>query len=396
MLLSLATLLLVALVLNGLFIKLKLPGLIGMIGTGIILGPFVLNLIAPELLAISADLRKIALIVILIRAGLSLDLKDLKRVGRPAILMCFVPATLEIAAITLIAPLLFDMSYVEAAILGTVVAAVSPAVVVPRMIALIDRGYGKKNSIPQLIMAGASVDDIYVIVLFASFMAMYKTGSFDVASLLKVPISIILGIFFGLGVGLVLVYLFKKLHVRDTVKVIVILSTSFIMVYIEEFLQPMIPISGLLAIMTLGVTLLAYYGDLAVRLKSKFSKVWVGAEILLFVLVGAAVDITYVPQAGLAAIALIFIALLARMVGVAISVTGTHLTKKERLFSAIAYLPKATVQAAIGSIPLTQGVEAGNTILVVAVLAIIITAPIGAIGIDRGYKKLLDGPDEQS
>lgn len=394
MLLSLATLLLVALVLNGLFLKLKLPGLIGMIGTGILLGPFVLDLIAPEILAISADLRKIALIVILIRAGLSLDINDLKRVGRPAILMCFIPATLEIGAITLIAPLFFDMSTIEAAILGSVVAAVSPAVVVPRMIALIDRGYGKKNSIPQLVMAGASVDDIYVIVLFASFMDMYQTGSFDGGSLLRVPVSILLGIIFGLVVGLALVTIFKKLHLRDTVKVLVILSTSFVMIYVEELLQSILPISGLLAIMALGVTLLAYYGTLAVRLKSKFSKIWVGAEIILFVLVGAAVDITYIPQAGMAAVALILIALIARMIGVAISVTGTHLTSKERLFSAIAYLPKATVQAAIGSIPLTQGVEAGNTILVVAVLAIIITAPIGAIGIDRGYKKLLDGPDE--
>lgn len=394
MLLSLATLLLVALILNGLFLKLKLPGLIGMIGTGILLGPFVLDLISPEILAISADLRKIALIVILIRAGLSLDINDLKRVGRPAILMCFIPATIEIAAITLVAPYFFDMSYIEAAILGSVVAAVSPAVVVPRMIALIDRGYGKKNSIPQMVMAGASVDDIYVIVLFASFMDMYKTGTFDVNSLLRVPLSILLGIIFGLGVGLVLVTVFKKLHVRDTVKVLVILSSSFVMIYMEELLQPIIPISGLLAIMALGVTLLAYYGTLAIRLKSKFSKIWVGAEIILFVLVGAAVDITYIPQAGLAAIALILIALVARMIGVALSLTATHLTKKEKLFSAIAYLPKATVQAAIGSIPLTQGVEAGNTILVVAVLAIIITAPIGAIGIDRAYKKLLDGPDQ--
>ena len=393
MLLSLALILLVALVLNGILVKLKLPGLLGMIATGIILGPFVLNLIAPEILAISADLRQIALIVILIRAGLSLDINDLKRVGRPAILMCFVPATLEITAITLLAPLLLGISYIEAAILGAVVAAVSPAVVVPRMIRLIDQGYGKKHSIPQLVMAGASVDDIYVIVLFASFMDMYKGAGFNASNLLRVPISIALGIVFGIGVGWLLVTLFKQLHLRDTVKVLIILSTAFVMIFIEELVKPYVPISGLLAIMALGGTILATYDVLAIRMKQKFSKIWVGAEIILFVLVGAAVDITYIPQAGLGAVLLIFIALGARMLGVAISVTGTQLTTKERLFSAIAYLPKATVQAAIGSIPLTQGVEAGNTILVVAVLAIIITAPIGAIGIDRGYQVLLDGPE---
>lgn len=393
MLLSLALILLVALVLNGLLTQLKLPGLLGMIATGIVLGPFVLDLIAPEILAISADLRELALIVILIRAGLSLDLKDLKKVGRPAILMCFVPATIEITAITLLAPLLLGISTIEAAILGAVVAAVSPAVVVPRMIDLIDKGYGKKHSIPQLVMAGASVDDIYVIVLFASFMDMYKGAGFNAGNLLRVPVSIVLGLLFGLGVGLVLVAIFKKLHLRDTVKVLIILSTAFVMIYLEDLLKPYLPISGLLAIMALGGTILATYNVLAYRLKQKFSKIWVGAEIILFVLVGAAVDITYIPQAGLGALLLIVLALAARMVGVAISVTATPLTPKERLFSAIAYLPKATVQAAIGSIPLTQGVEAGNTILVVAVLAIIITAPIGAIGIDKGYQHLLDGPE---
>lgn len=393
MLLSLALILLVALILNGILIQLKLPGLLGMIATGIILGPFVLDLIAPEILAISADLRQVALIVILIRAGLSLDLNDLKRVGRPAVLMCFVPATLEIAAITFLAPFLLNITTIEAAILGAVVAAVSPAVVVPRMIHLIDKGYGKKHSIPQLVMAGASVDDIYVIVLFASFMDMYKGAGFNAGNLLRVPISIAIGIVFGIGVGLLLVTLFKHLHLRDTVKVLIILSSAFVMIFIEELLKPYLPISGLLAIMALGGTILATYNVLALRMKQKFSKIWVGAEIILFVLVGAAVDITYIPQAGLGAIVLILLALLARMLGVAISVSGTQLTTKERLFSAIAYLPKATVQAAIGSIPLTQGVEAGNTILVVAVLAIIITAPIGAIGIDRGYQLLLDGPE---
>ena len=392
MLLSLALILLVALMLNGILVKLNLPGLLGMIATGIILGPFVLDLIAPEILAISADLRELALIVILIRAGLSLDINDLKRVGRPAVLMCFVPATFEIIAITLLAPPLLHISTIEAAILGAVVAAVSPAVVVPRMIHLIDKGYGKKHSIPQLVMAGASVDDIYVIVLFSSFMDMYKGANFNIGNLLRVPISIIFGIVFGIGIGMLLVMIFKAFHLRDTVKVLVILSTAFVMIFIETLLKPIVPISGLLAIMALGGTILATNEHVAVRLKQKFSKIWVGAEIILFVLVGAAVDITYIPQAGLGAVLLIIIALAARMIGVAVSVAKTQLTLKERLFSAIAYLPKATVQAAIGSIPLTQGVEAGNTILVVAVLAIIITAPIGAIGIDRGYHVLLDGP----
>lgn len=390
MLLSLALILLVALILNGLLTRLKLPGLLGMIATGIVLGPFVLDLIAPELLAISADLRKIALIIILLRAGLSLDLTDLRKVGRPAILMCFIPATLEIAAIIAIAPNLLHISYIEAAILGAVVAAVSPAVVVPRMIHLIDAGYGKKHSVPQLIMAGASVDDIYVIVLFTSFMDMYKGASFNLLTLLKVPLSILLGIGIGIIVALILVKIFQALHIRDTSKVLIILGTAFLLVYAEVLTENYLPFSSLLGIMAIGVTLLSVYQPLALRLKSKFSKIWVGAEILLFVLVGAAVDVSYIPKAGLGAILLVLAALLARMVGVAISVAGTSLTNKERLFSAIAYLPKATVQAAIGAIPLSQGVKAGNTILVVAVLAIILTAPIGAIGIDGSYKKLLE------
>lgn len=390
MLLSLALIFLTALILNSLLAKLRLPGILGMIATGMILGPFVLNFISPEILGISTELRQIALIVILIRAGLSLNVEDLKRVGRPALLMCFLPATLEITAVTLLAPLLLNITYLEAAILGAVVAAVSPAVVVPRMIHLMDHGYGKKHSIPQLVMAGASVDDIYVIVLFASFMNMYKGGDFNAVSLLKVPVAILMGILLGLIVGYGLVLLFKKRHLRDTVKVIVLLCVAFLMIALEEVLKPLIPLSGLLAVMTLGATILHTYKPLALRLKAKFSKVWVGAEMMLFILVGAAVDISYIPKAGLGALLLILGALAARMLGVFFSVMGTKLTPKERLFSAIAYLPKATVQAAIGAVPLAQGVAAGNTILVVAVLAIILTAPLGAIGIDRGYLLLLE------
>jgi NhaP-type Na+/H+ or K+/H+ antiporter len=389
MLLSLSLIFIVALALNGILNKLKIPGLLGMIFTGILLGPYVLNLISPEILAVSSDLREIALIVILLRAGFSLDLKDLKRVGRPAILLCFIPATFEIVAIILLAPIFFGMTTLEAAILATVVAAVSPAVVVPRMIHLLDNGYGKKHSVPQLIMAGASVDDVFVIVLFTSFMGMYKGDGFSPTSLLKVPVSIILGIGLGYVVGLVLIKLFERIHMRDTVKILVIFATSFLLVSMQTAVESYIPISGLLAIMAIGVTILMRYEKLAFRLKNKFSKIWVFAELILFVLVGAAVDITYLQQAGLLSVLLILLALVFRMVGVMLSLVKSPLNKKERLFSSIAYLPKATVQAAIGSIPLSQGVEAGNMILLIAVLAILVTAPIGAIGIDLTYDKLL-------
>jgi NhaP-type Na+/H+ or K+/H+ antiporter len=389
MLLSLSLIFIVALALNGILNKLKIPGLLGMIFTGILLGPYVLNLISPEILAVSSDLREIALIVILLRAGFSLDLKDLKRVGRPAILLCFIPATFEIVAIILLAPIFFGMTTLEAAILATVVAAVSPAVVVPRMIHLLDNGYVKKHSVPQLIMAGASVDDVFVIVLFTSFMGMYKGDGFSPTSLLKVPVSIILGIGLGYVVGLVLIKLFERIHMRDTVKILVIFATSFLLVSMQTAVESYIPISGLLAIMAIGVTILMRYEKLAFRLKNKFSKIWVFAELILFVLVGAAVDITYLQQAGLLSVLLILLALVFRMVGVMLSLVKSPLNKKERLFSSIAYLPKATVQAAIGSIPLSQGVEAGNMILLIAVLAILVTAPIGAIGIDLTYDKLL-------
>ena len=389
MLLSLSLIFIVALALNGILNKLKIPGLLGMILTGIILGPFVLDLISPEILAVSSDLREIALIVILLRAGLSLDIKDLKKVGRPAILLCFVPAVFEIIAIVLLAPIFFKITTLEAAILATVVAAVSPAVVVPRMIHLLDNGYGKEHSVPQLIMAGASVDDVFVIVLFTSFMAMYKGDGFSPISLLKVPVSILLGIGLGVVVGLLLIQLFKKIHMRDTVKILIIFSTAFLLISFQDAMEAYVPISGLLAIMAIGATILTYYDKLAFRLKNKFSKIWVFAELILFVLVGAAVDITYLADAGLLSVLLILLALCFRMLGVLISLIKSPLNKKERLFSSIAYLPKATVQAAIGSIPLTQGVAAGNMILVIAVVAILVTAPIGALGIDLTYNKLL-------
>ncbi|MFO7636791.1 MAG: cation:proton antiporter [Clostridia bacterium] len=393
MLFSLALMVLCGLVLSGTMQKLKLPGLVGMLLTGIVLGPYALNLIAPELLNISADLREIALIVILTRVGLALDINDLKKVGRPAILMCFIPATFEIAATTIFAPMFFPISYLEAAIMGTVLGAVSPAVIVPKMLKLMESGYGKSKSIPQLILAGASVDDIYVIVLFTSFMGMYSGSSFDVGSLVRIPLAIVVGLLTGILLGLMLVKLFKKIHMRDTVKIIILLSTSFLLVTLEIAIKVYVPMSGLLAVMALGGTILQQYDILAKRLSGKFSKIWVAAELMLFVLVGATVDISFAAKAGIAAVALIFIALAIRIFGVFVCLIRTKLNIKERLFCSIAYIPKATVQAAIGGLPLAAGITAGNTILTVAVLAILITAPLGAIGIDASYKKILTRGD---
>ena len=389
MLFSLSLILILGFSLSGIFNRLRLPGLLGMILTGIILGPYALNLISPDILDISSDLREIALIIILTRAGLNIDIKDLKKVGRPAILMCFVPALFEITAVTLLAPLFFNISYIEAAIMGSVLAAVSPAVIVPRMIHLIDSGYGKDKSIPQLIMAGASVDDIFVIVLFASFMGMYGGEGFNPTSLLLVPVSIISGMALGIISGFIFVKVFKAIHVRDTVKVLIMLSIAFLFVSLEDFIKPYFPVSGLLAVMAFSATILSTYEVLAKRITGKFSKIWVAAEVLLFVLVGAAVDISYLKGAGIASIVFILSALAFRIVGVNVSLLGTSLDKKERIFCSIAYLPKATVQAAIGAVPLAAGVGAGNLILTVAVVAILISAPLGAIGVDNTYKKLL-------
>jgi NhaP-type Na+/H+ and K+/H+ antiporters len=389
MLFSLSLILILGFSLSGIFNRLRLPGLLGMILNGIILGPYALNLISPDILDISSDLREIALIIILTRVGLNIDIKDLKKVGRPAILMCFVPALFEITAVTLLAPLFFNISYIEAAIMGSVLAAVSPAVIVPRMIHLIDSGYGKDKSIPQLIMAGASVDDIFVIVLFASFMGMYGGEGFNPTSLLLVPVSIISGMALGIISGFIFVKVFKAIHVRDTVKVLIMLSIAFLFVSLEDFIKPYFPVSGLLAVMAFSATILSTYEVLAKRITGKFSKIWVAAEVLLFVLVGAAVDISYLKGAGVASIVFILSALAFRIVGVNVSLLGTSLDKKERIFCSIAYLPKATVQAAIGAVPLAAGVGAGNLILTVAVVAILISAPLGAIGVDNTYKKLL-------
>jgi NhaP-type Na+/H+ or K+/H+ antiporter len=382
MLISLALILIIGYILSGIFNKLNLPGFLGMIITGIILGPNVFNLISGSILGISHELREIALVVILVRAGLSLDLKDLRKVGRPAILMCFIPATFEIIAVVIFAPILLGVSTIEAAILGSVLAAVSPAVVVPKMIRLMELGYGKKNSIPQLIMAGSSVDDIFVIVLFTSFLGMYQGGNFNIMSLIKVPISIGLGVVIGYISGYIMSIAFDKIEVRDTVKILLILSISFLFVSLETFCKDLVPISGLLAVMTFGIAMLKHNEERGKRMAYKFSKVWVLSELILFVLVGAAVDVKYVVTAGIMALILLGIELIFRIIGVQLCLIGTPLNIKERMFSSVAYLPKATVQAAIGAVPIAAGVEAGNTILAVAVLAIIVTAPLGAIGID--------------
>ncbi|MCB7321022.1 cation:proton antiporter [Lacrimispora sp. 210928-DFI.3.58] len=389
MLTSIAIIILLGLLVGWIFSKLRLPGLLGMIIVGIILSPYALNLIDDSILMISGNLRQIALVIILTRAGLSLDISDLKKVGRPAILMCFVPACIEISGTVILAPILLKVSVLDAAIIGSVIAAVSPAVVVPRMIRLIDEGYGKNKSIPQLILAGASVDDVFVIVIFTAFTALASTGEISASRFIQIPISIILGIILGSGAGILLVLFFKKNHMRDTVKILIILSISFLLLEVQNRLEGYIPISGLLAIMSMGIMLKQKYDMLAARLSAKYNKLWLGAEIFLFVLVGATVDLKYVESAGIFAVMLIIGALLFRMIGVALSLVKTNLSKRERLFCMLAYTPKATVQAAIGAIPLTMGLDCGNIVLTVAVLSILITAPFGAICVDNLYKRLL-------
>ena len=390
MLTSLAFIFLLGLSLGYVFMKLKLPALIGMLLTGIALGPYVLNLLEPSLLSVSVDLRQLALVIILTRAGLALDIKDLMKVGRPALLMCFVPACFEIAGMMLIAPPLLGISLLDAAIMGTVVAAVSPAIIVPKMLHLMDQKYGTSKSIPQLIMAGGSVDDVFVIVMFTAFIGLALGGNISAVSFLQIPVSILSGLVLGVLLGWLLTRYFKRYHMRDSVKVLIILSVSFLLVALERVLKGVLPVSGLLAVMALGATLLKNYEVLALRLSAKFSKLWVGAEILLFVLVGATVDIKYAVGAGLSAVVVILFSLLFRMAGVFVCMIKTQLTLKERVFCMIAYLPKATVQAAIGSLPLAMGLPCGKIVLTVAVLAILITAPLGAFGIDMTYKRLLE------
>lgn len=389
MLLSLALIFLLGMILGSLFKKLKLPALLGMLLTGILLGPHFFNLLDSSILNISADLRQIALIIILTRAGLNLDIQDLKKVGRPAFFMCFIPATLEIIGMIILASYLFKLSFLDSAILGTVIAAVSPAVIVPKMLKLMEEGYGKKNSIPQLIMAGASVDDIFVIVLFTVFTGLATTGTLSFAEFIKIPTSIILGLLAGAILGKILALFFEKIHLRDSNKVIILLSIAFLLVTLEKSITGVIGFSGLLAIMAMGGTIKKFRKEVAIRLSNKFSKLWIASELILFVLVGASVNINYLSSTGILAIILILGVLIFRMFGVFISLLGTPLDRKERLFSMIAYCPKATVQAAIGSIPLAMGLPCGELILSIAVLSILITAPLASFAIDLTYKKLL-------
>ena len=387
---SLALIFLVGLLLSNLAKKLKLPDLLGMLITGMLLGPYILNLLDPNLLLISPDLRTMALVIILLRAGLSLDFKALKKVGRPALLMCFVPATLELVGVILFAPILFHISFLEAAILGTVLAAVSPAVIVPRMVRLIEQGYGTNKSIPQLIMASSSVDDIFVIVLFTSLTTLASEGSFSGLSLFNIPLSIMNGMLIGILVGIFLTAYFKKLHLRDSIKTIILLSASFLLIGLEDALETLLPFSGLIAIMCVGALLYRNNAPVAQRLSLKLSKLWIAAQLLLFVLVGATVDIAYALQSLIPALILILIALIFRAFGVWISLLGTSLNYKERLFCILAYMPKATVQAAIGSIPLSMGLSCGSIILTVSIVAILVTAPFSAFCIDTNYQRLLD------
>lgn len=389
MLISIAFMFLMGMFLGWICKKLHLPSLIGMMLTGVILGPYALNLIDGSILNISADLRKIALIIILTRAGLTLNINDLKKVGRPAVLMCFLPATFEIIGMVILAPMLFGVSVLEAAIIGSVVGAVSPAVIVPKMIKLIEAGYGKEKSIPQLILAGASVDDVFVIVLFTSFLGLAQGKQISAMSFVNIPISICLGIAIGFLCGLILSKFFEKVHIRDTAKVIIILSISFVLVTIEDNMTGVISFSALISIMFIGIAMQRYRTEASSRLSVKFNKLWVCAEILLFVLVGATVDINYVTGAALPAILLLFGVLCFRMLGVFLCLLHTKLSLKERLFCMFAYMPKATVQAAIGGVPLAMGLACGNVVLTIAVMAILITAPLGAFLIDLTYKKLL-------
>lgn len=389
MLISVAFILLFGMFAGWLCKKLHLPSLLGMILTGMVLGPYALNLIDGSILFISSELRRIALIIILMRAGLSLEINDLKKVGRPAILMCFVPACFEIIGMVLLAPKLLGITMLDAAIMGAVVGAVSPAVIVPKMLKLMDEGYGTNKGIPQLILAGASVDDVFVIVMFSAFTGLAQGGELSAVEFVKIPVSIVLGILIGILAGLIIAVYFEKVHIRDTAKVIILLCLSFILVTMEDWYSAVIPFSALIAVMCMGISLHRKRDLVAKRLSSKFNKLWVTAEIILFVLVGATVDLQYAVMAGSSAVVLLFAVILIRMAGVFCCLIKTSLNGKERLFCMLAYIPKATVQAAIGGIPLAMGLSCGNLVLTVAVLAILIMAPLGAFLIEVTYKKLL-------
>lgn len=386
---SIGIILLCGLLLGSICKKIKLPPLLGMLTVGIILGPYVLNFMSPQVLNISADLRQLSLIVVLTRAGLSFNLNELKKNGRSAIMLCFVPAVMEIIGCIVFGILLLKINWNEAAILGCVLAAVSPAVIVPRMLKLKEQGYGTDKGIPQMILTGASADDVFVIILFTAFLGMSGGSGFDYSILWRTPVSMILGIVSGLFIGWLFSWFVKRFHIRDTIKIIILLCFSFFFVSIENHMSEYVPFSGLLAVIAMSAMLFAKNKDCAERLSVRYNKLWVVAEILLFVLVGATVDISFAVRSSGMIIAVMALALVFRIIGVYICLIGTKLNIKERLFCAIAYIPKATVQAAIGAIPLTVGLACGQIVLTAAVVAILITAPIGAFLIDISYKKLL-------
>ncbi len=401
MLTSLALIFLVGLSLAAICQRIRLPRIIGMLLTGIVLGPYVLDFLDPKILGISAELRQMALVMILIKAGLSLDLSDLKKVGRPAVLMSFLPAVFEILAFVLLAPIVLGINHIEAAVMGAVLGAVSPAVVVPRMVQLMEEGYGTQRRIPQLILAGASLDDVFVIVLFTAFVGMAQGGELHLLDFADIPISIVLGIVLGALSGWFLAWLFETSYahhhlIRNSMKTIVVLGVSFVLLAVEDWLEGIVAVSGLLGVMSMAMVLaMRSVPEVRRRLQEKYGKLWLAAEVLLFVLVGAAVDIRYTLQAGLGAVAMILIGLVFRSVGVVLCTLGTDLNIKERLYCVIAYLPKATVQAAIGSVPLSLGLPCGQIVLSVAVLSILITAPLGAIGMDASYRRLLQREAEK-
>lgn len=396
MLTSLSFIFLVGLAMAAICQRIRLPRIIGMLLTGIVLGPYVLDLLEPSILSISSELRQMALIIILLKAGLSLNLADLKKVGRPAVMLSCVPASFELLGYVLFAPMILGINRIEAAVMGAVLAAVSPAVVVPRMVKLMETGYGTKKSIPQMILAGASCDDIFVIVLFSTFSGMAKGGSARLMDFANIPVSIVSGILLGAVAGWLLSLFFetayaKEHYVRNSMKVIIVLGVSFLLMSVETWVKPYISVSGMLAVVSMACVLkLRSIKSVSARLSEKFGKLWLAAEVLLFVLVGAAVDIRYTMGAGLAAVLMIFTALIFRTIGVLICLAGTVMDWKERLFCVIAYLPKATVQAAIGSVPMAMGLPCGQIVLSVAVMAILITAPLGALGMDSTFEKLLE------
>ncbi|MBV7390425.1 cation:proton antiporter [Enterococcus sp. ALS3] len=389
MLISIAIVILLGLILGSFAKKVHLPPLVGFLCTGILLGPFALDLLSSDLLSISTDLREIALIIILTRAGLSLDLKDLIKVGRPAILMCFLPALIEIIGTVILAPLFLNFSIAESLLLGSIIAAVSPAVIVPRMLKLMEEGLGKNKKIPQILLAGSSVDDVFVLVLFASFLGINQGDKFTVSLLGQIPVAIILGFLGGVLTGIIIVQLFKKMAIRDSLKVLIIMSVSFLLMGVEDQLEGILSFSGMLSVISLSLTIFQFQPPIAQKLAIKFNKLWLAAEIFLFVLVGASVNITFALKAGILPILFILLVTLIRMVGVLLALLKTNLNSKEKLFCMIAYTPKATVQAAIVGIPFALGISNGEMMLTVAVLSILITAPIGAYLIDLSYQKLL-------